>query len=219
MQEGTPLTLWNAPDEASLALAVGVLGGAWLLLAGFPREAQRLKWAWARPRNLTTRNASETPQTMGVVLNHALGMFGLWTGLILAFQNAPQSLPWWSALAWMASGLGLRAVAGRLLVGPGDLASAWVEVTRHNHTWVGLALASWGVVASLNPVVREGDWGPQGVILLFSLAMAVNAFRATQLLRSSHPQRVVGILYLCVLEWSWSLFWILWSIRAALRGH
>ena len=110
MQEGTPLTLWNAPDEASLALAVGVLGGAWLLLAGFPREAQRLKWAWARPRNLTTRNASETPQTMGVVLNHALGMFGLWTGLILAFQNAPQSLPWWSALAWMASGLGLSLI-------------------------------------------------------------------------------------------------------------
>ena len=52
MRDGEVLAPWSAPDQAPLILAVGVLVGAWLLLAGFGREAQRLKWAWARPKCL-----------------------------------------------------------------------------------------------------------------------------------------------------------------------
>ena len=38
------------------------------------------------------------------------------------------------------------------------------------------------------------------------LALLYGAVRTTQLLLSGRQQRVVGILYLCTLEWSWSLF-------------
>jgi len=56
-------------------------------------------------------------------------------------------------------------------------------------------------------------------VTLFVLTMGISAIRATQLLNSARQQRVVGILYLCILEWSWTLFWILWSVRAVFRGH
>ena len=120
MRDGNVLAPWSAPDQAPLILAVGVLVGFWLLLAGFGREAQRLKWAWTRPRNLTTRNASETPQTMGVVLNSALGLFGIWAGLIVLFRSSDMAMPWWSVFAWMAAAWTLRSVAGRVIVGAGD---------------------------------------------------------------------------------------------------
>ena len=210
---------WSVPDQATLTLAVCVFVGFWLLLAGFGREAQRLKWAWARPRNLTTRNASETPQTMGVVLNCALGLFGLWAGLIVLFRSSDVAMPWWSVFAWMAAAWTLRSVAGRVIVGAGDTASAWVEISRHNQTWMGMALAAWCVVACMNPYVMHGPIAAWGVVTLFVLTMGISAVRATQLLNSARQQRVVGILYLCVLEWSWTLFWILWSVRAVFRGH
>ena len=219
MRDGNVLAPWSAPDQAPLVLAVGVLVGFWLLLAGFGREAQRLKWAWTRPRNLTTRNASETPQTMGVVLNCALGLFGIWAGLIVSFRSSAVTMPWWSVFAWMAAAWTLRKVTGRVILGAGDTASAWVEISRHNQTWMGMALAAWCVVASMNPYVMHGPFAPWGVVTLFVLTMVISAIRTTQLLNSARQQRVVGILYLCVLEWSWTLFWILWSVRAVFRGH
>lgn len=218
MRDGILLEPWNEPDQAPLTLAVGVLVGFWLLLAGFGREAQRLQWAWTRPRNLTTRNASETPQTMGVVLNNALGLFGIWAGLIVLSRTSNVPMPWWSVFAWVFGGWLMRTVAGRLLVGAGDVASAWVEISRHNQTWVGLVLTAWCLVASLNPFVRESA-APLGAALAFSLALGLGAIRATQLLLGARPQRVVEILYLCVLEWGWALFWITWSVRAVFRGH
>ena len=219
MRDGNVLAPWSAPDQAPLILAVGVLVGFWLLLAGFGREAQRLKWAWTRPRNLTTRNASETPQTMGVVLNCALGLFGIWAGLIVSFRSSAVAMPWWSVFAWMAAAWTLRTVTGRVILGAGDTASAWVEISRHNQTWMGMALAAWCVVACMNPYVMHGPFAPWGVVTLFVLTMVISAIRTTQLLNSARQQRVVGILYLCVLEWSWTLFWILWSVRAVFRGH
>lgn len=219
MRDGNVLAPWSAPDLAPLILSVGVLVGVWLLLAGFGREAQRLKWAWARPRNLTTRNASETPQTMGVVLNYALGLFGMWAGLIVLFRSSDVAMPWWSVFAWMAAAWTLRTVAGLVIVGAGDTASAWVEISRHNQTWMGMALAAWCVVACMNPYVMHGPLAGWGVVTTFVLTMGISAIRATQLLNSARPQRVVGILYLCLLEWSWTLFWILWSVRVVFRGH
>ena len=84
---------------------------------------------------------------------------------------------------------------------------------------MGLVLATWCVVACLNPFVMHGPIAPWGVVTLFVLSMGISAIRATQLLNSARQQRVVGILYLCILEWSWALFWILWSVQAVFRGH
>ena len=194
MRDGILLEHWSAPDQAPLTLAVGVLVGTWLLIAGFRREAQRLKWAWTRPRNLTTRNASETPQTIGVILNAALGLFGIWSGLLVLFRSVSYTH------------LTLPTIHR-------------VEISRHNQTWIGLTLASWCIVACMNPFVHHTEAAPWGAVVLFSVAMFFSSIRTSQVFNAARQQQVVGILYLCVLEWSWTLFWISWSIRAVLRGH
>ena len=219
MRDGILLEHWSAPDQAPLTLAVGVLVGTWLLIAGFRREAQRLKWAWARPRNLTTRNASETPQTIGVILNAALGLFGIWSGLIVLFRSSDVTMPWWAVFAWVTASWLMRMIAGRLLVNARDVATTWVEISRHNQTWIGLTLASWCIVACMNPFVHHTEAAPWGAVVLFSVAMFFSSIRTSQVFNAARHQQVVGILYLCVLEWSWTLFWISWSIRAVLRGH
>ena len=71
----------------------------------------------------------------------------------------------------------------------------------------------------MNPFVHHTEAAPWGAVVLFSVAMFFSSIRTSQVFNAARQQQVVGILYLCVLEWSWTLFWISWSIRAVLRGH
>ena len=219
MRDGIPLQPWNQPDLVPLGMATAVLLGVWLLRAGFVREALRLQWAWSRPRNLTTRNASETPRTMGVVLSHPLATLGLTAGWTLALKHGGSATPWLAIPGWILSSMAIRALAGRLLTRNRDLASAWLEITRHNHSWMGILMSLWCVVMAIHPISRHHHVVVWGSAMVVVLALLYGAGRTTQLLLSGRQQRVVGILYLCTLEWSWSLFWIFWSIRFAVRGH
>ena len=219
MRDGLPLQPWNQPDIVPLGMATLVLLGVWLLRAGFSREALRLQWAWSRPRNLTTRNASETPRTMGVVLSHCLAMLGMIAGWSLALKHGVSRNPWFAIPVWILSSLAIRLVAGRLLTKNRDLASSWLEITRHNHSWLGILMSLWCVVMAIHPISRHDYVVAWGSAVVVCLALLYGAGRTTQLLLSGRQQRVVGILYLCTLEWSWSLFWTFWSIRFAIRGH
>jgi hypothetical protein len=100
--------------------------------------------------------------------------------------------------------------------GAGDLASTLVELHRHNQAWVGIGLGCWATVAALNPYVRVSEAALWGTLGVFAAASILSALRALQLIQGHNSQRVVGILYLCILEWGWALFWILWSMRIAL---
>ena len=219
MHDGIPFQPWNQPDIVPLGFAILVLLGVWLLRAGFVREAQRLQWAWSLPRNLTTRNASETPRTMGVVLSHALAVLGLTAGWILLLKHGRSGTPWLAIPIWILSSMVIRAVSGRLMTRNRDLSSAWLEITRHNHSWMGILMSLWCLVMAIHPISRHQAVVVWGCAVAIGLALLCGAIRSTQLLFTGRQQRVVGILYLCTLEWSWSLFWIFWSIRFAVRGH
>jgi len=219
MLEGTPLNPSHSMNAPLMWLVLISLACLWVLVAGFPREVQRLRWAWSRPRNLALRNASETPRTMGVVLNAGLSMLGLEVGLMLLEQEGLVSLSWWTGPAWVLTGMGLRALGGRFAFGAGDLSSTLVELSRHNSTWVGLALAGWTGVVLFSPHLQSLNWESYGMVMMFSCAMLHGAMRATQLVRASNSQRLVGILYLCILEWGWTLLWIGWSVGLFVRGH
>ena len=219
MREGLEFEPWSQPELGPLILGTLALLGSWLLLAAFPRESKRLKWAWTKPRNLTTRNASETPQTLGVALSHTLAYLGILSGLE-AIQVAGVSISSWTMPAgWLFISVLLRWLGARLAFGRGDLSSTLAEMARHNHTWVGIVLAVWAVMASLNPTIHSSSAVSWGTLMVFGLATLHGSLRSSQLIQVPNQQKVVGILYLCTLEWGWSLFWILWSIRAALRGH
>ena len=219
MLEGAPLNPVHAMPAPLLWLVVAACLGVWVLLAGFPREVQRLGWAWSRPRNLALRNASETPRTLGVALSIGLSMIGLMAGVRLLEQESLMCTSWWNVPAWVFGGMFLRVIGGRVAFGPGDLSSALVELGRHNNTWVGLGLAVWTGAVLFSPHLQALQCGALGTVVAFSCAMWHGAMRATQLVRASHSQGVVGILYLCTLEWGWTLLWVFWSAGLFLRGH
>lgn len=219
MQDGLEIQPWNQPDAGPLVLAVLALLGLWVLLAGFPREGRRWAWAWSKPRNLMTRNASETPRTLGVVLSHGLALLGVMAGLHTLLPEDTQAPSWWTVVGGLAGIGALRWAGARLALGPNDMSSTLVEMGRHNHTWIGVALAAWALVAALNPTVHASPVAGWGAAVVYGLASMHASLRSSQLIQGSNQHRVVGILYLCTLEWGWSLFWTLWSIRAALRGH
>ena len=129
------------------------------------------------------------------------------------------SQPWWLIPSWMASGMAFRWIGGRLAFGSGDLSSALVELNRHHNTWVALVMCIWTGISLFNPFLRMLDFVAIGGVFWFSIAMMFGALRATQLVRSSHSHRVVGILYLCTLEWGWAAIWILWITTHLLQGH
>ena len=219
MLEGAPLNPVLALNPPLLGLVVFSLLGIWVLVAGFQREVQRLGWAWTRPRNLALRNASETPRTMGVALNIALSMAGLMAGVLLVEQEVRMSISWWNVPVWVFAGLMMRVIGGRVAFGPGDLSSALVELNRHNNTWVGMSMIVWAGVVMFSPHLQALQWEVAGLVVIFSFAMVHGALRATQLVKASNPQGVVGILYLCTLEWGWTLLWVFWSASHILRGH
>ena len=219
MLEGAPLNPVLALNPPLLGLVVFSLLGIWVLVAGFQREVQRLGWAWTRPRNLALRNASETPRTMGVALNIALSMAGLMAGVLLVEQEVRMSISWWNVPVWVFAGLMMRVIGGRVAFGPGDLSSALVELNRHNNTWVGMSMIVWAGVVMFSPHLQALQWEVAGLVVIFSCAMVHGALRATQLVKASNPQGVVGILYLCTLEWGWTLLWVFWSASHILRGH
>ena len=219
MLEGAPLNPLHTLNGPMLGLVICSLLGVWVLMAGFQREVQRLGWAWTRPRNLALRNASETPRTMGVALNVLLCIAGLTAGMLLVEQKVGVFISWWAMPVWIFAGLMLRVIGGRVAFGPGDLSSALVELSRHNHTWVGLSLAVWTGVVLFSPHLQALQLEVAGVVVIFSCAMVHGALRATQLVKASNSQGVVGILYLCTLEWSWTLLWVFWSMGQFLRGH
>lgn len=219
MLEGAPLNPVHTLNGPMLGLVIFSLLGVWVLLAGFHREVQRLRWAWSRPRNLALRNASETPRTMGVALNVMLSLAGLTAGVLLVEQKAGVSISWWGVPAWVFTGLVLRLIGGRVAFGPGDLSSALVELSRHNNTWVGMSMAVWAGVVMFSPHLQALHLEVAGLVVIFSSAMVHGALRATQLVKASNSQGVVGILYLCTLEWGWTLLWIFWSVGQFLRGH
>lgn len=219
MHDGAPISQWTSMDGTMLTGVLLFFLGLWVLVAQFSRESHRFAWAWSRPRNLALRNASETPRTLGVILNHVLALLGLTTSSMLFAHEIEVSQPWWLIPSWMASGMAFRWIGGRLAFGSGDLSSALVELNRHHNTWVALVMCIWTGISLFNPFLRMLDFVAIGGVFWFLIAMIYGAIRASQLVRSSHSHRVVGILYLCTLEWGWSLFWTLWSIRAALRGH
>ena len=219
MLEGAPLNPVLALNPPLLGLVVFSLLGIWVLVAGFQREVQRLGWAWTRPRNLALRNASETPRTMGVALTIALSMAGLMAGVLLVEQEVRMSISWWNVPVWVFAGLMMRVIGGRVAFGPGDLSSALVELNRHNNTWVGMSMIVWAGVVMFSPHLQALQWEVAGLVVIFSCAMVHGALRATQLVKASNPQGVVGILYLCTLEWGWTLLWVFWSASHFLRGH
>ncbi len=216
MHEGLEIHPWSQPDLLPLMLSVVFFSGMWLLHVGFPREARRLGWAWSKPRNLTTRNASESPQTMGVLLSHVLALCGFLAGLGSVFPSDSGISPG-EVAAWILGISCLRWGGSRVAFGLGDLSSTLVEMSRHNHTWMGLVLAAWALVASLNPFVRSWPYAAWCGIGVFALSALAGAWRTSQLIQGSQKHRVVGIVYLCTLEWGWALFWVQWSLRAAIR--
>ena len=219
MLEGTPLNPAHALNVPLVWLVLAALVGVWVLCAGFPREVQRLGWAWSRPRNLALRNASETPRTLGVALSIGLSMMGLTAGVLWLQGKTPLVVDWWTVPAWVLVGLVLRVIGGRIAFGPGDLSSALVELARHNNTWVGLCTAGWTGVVLFSPHLQAFQWGVLGTVIVFSCAMLHGVMRTTQLVRASCKQGLVGILYLCTLEWGWTLLWVFWSAGLFLRGH
>lgn len=219
MREGIELHPWIQPDVVPLTMAVLALMGLWLLVAGFPREAKRLGWSWSKPRNLTTRNASETPRTLGVLLSHAVAFFGFLSAAAVVGHSGMAAPTWWLLAVWMISVTLLRWMGAFFMLGPSDISSTLVEMSRHNLTMVGLGLAAWSLVASLHPSLVGSEAAAWGSVALFCLATLLGTLRSTSLIQGQNQHQVVGIFYLCTLEWGWSLFWILWSIRTALRGH
>ena len=219
MHEGISIQPWNQPQVTPLVISILVLVGLWILQVGFPREARRMVWAWSKPRSIASRNASETPRTFGVALSHALAYFGMVAGILTVFKTSEWTPPWWVPALWLASLAVLKWLGSKLAFGATDLASSSCEVSRHNQTWMGAVLAVWALAAALNPWIRHSDMAVWGALTAFALTSLYGNLQASRLIQGHNSHRVVGILYLCTLEWGWSLFWILWSIRAALRGH
>lgn len=219
MGEGIQIQPWNQLDVHMLLLSVSVMAGLWLLLEAFPREARRLALSGTRPRNLTSRNASESPRTLGMMLNHAVALTGVWGGASVVFASHASQPAFWQLATWMSCAFLLKWLGSRLTFGQGDLASTLVEMARHQHTWVGVSLALWCTLASLNPYVRDSPLAAWGALVVFGITMLHWAFRSTQLIQGHTKSQLGGILYLCILEWGWALFWVLWSISASHRGH
>ena len=219
MGEGVDFTPWVQTDAQTLTLGLLVLGGLWLLRVAFPRESKRLDWAWTRPRNLTSRNATETPRTLGVMLSFLVSVVGVSCGLSLLWpQHEWAETMMWS-FGWLGMSAAMQWIGVRALLGVGEQGSAWIEIQRHNHTWMSVTLGVWGVLAALSPHLQHSGWVPTCTWMVFGLAMVYGSWRSSQLWSSRHPHRVLGILYLCTLEWGWSFFWLAWSWDSALRGH
>ena len=212
MQDGVTFNLATEPNVFLLFGALITLAGLWVLLSHFPREAKRLCWSWSKPRALKTRNASETPRTLGVMTSHIVTFIGLLSAWSLLHRAWPTPTDVLFVISWMISIATLRWIVARLLFRERDFSSVLSEISRHNHTRLSVICALWCIIASLNPVVKHSIWSQHGVIIAFVIGTSLGAFRTSQLFQGQHQHRVGGILYLCTLEWGWLVGWTLWFV-------
>ena len=198
------------PNAVLFVGALITLAGFWVLLSHFPREAKRLRWSWSKPRALKTRNASETPRTLGVLTSHFVTLIGLLNAWTLLQNEWPSSIDVLFVFSWMIVNAILHWLGAKLLFRDKDFRSVLSEMNRHNHTWLSLTCALWCMSAALNPAIQHSAWSQDGVIIAFVIGASLGAFRTSQLFQGQQQHRVGGILYLCTLEWGWLVGWTLW---------
>ncbi|MDA0946157.1 MAG: hypothetical protein RLZZ314_1400 [Bacteroidota bacterium] len=201
MFDGEPLDPWSQTEAGMLGWAALILGGMWLLHAAFPRESQRMVWAWIRPRQLTTRNSSESPRTLGVIVSHGMAIIGL--GLLFGWT---EWTPLGESVVFSAIGggillAGVKGVAAHgAFPNPDDRGCA-IEIHRHSISLTALGLALWTVVAAIHPWCHPPQVARAGATMTWSILALHGAWRATQALKNTSRQPLRGILYLCTLEW------------------
>lgn len=219
MFDGQPLAVSTSPSGALMLLAAGVFGGLWLKYAAFPREAQRMEWAWTRPRQLTTRNASETPRTLGVFLSHVLAVLG--AGSALAMLNPSRDLPTLLglAVAWVGGTGLIKALTARWSFPDLDLRASAAELHRHTLSLGALVLGIWGLVVALQPRFHGNEVRSLGTVLAVGAVLCFGALRAWQALNGGNRKSMRGIVYLCTLEWGSAVLWTYVAAASLFEGH
>ena len=219
MFDGQPLALSTSTSGTLLLLAAGVFVGLWLKYAAFPREAQRMEWAWSRPRQLTTRNASETPRTLGVLLSHALAILGAWSALTMLNPSQATAPMLGLAVAWVGGTGVVKALAARWSFPDLDLRASAAELHRHTLSLGALVIGSWGLVVALQPTLREDEVRALGTVLAVGAVLFFGAVRAWQALNGGNRKSMRGIVYLCTLEWGNAVLWTYVSAASFFEGH
>ncbi|MDA0903553.1 MAG: hypothetical protein O3B70_04385 [Bacteroidetes bacterium] len=214
MFDGAPLDSWSHTQAGMLGWAALVLGGLWLQHAAFPRESQRMVWAWTRPRQLTTRNSSESPRTLGVLISHGMSMVGL--GLLFG----------WTELTPLGGSVVFSALGGSVILAvlKGGVAhgafpnlddrGCAIEIHRHHMSLTALGLALWTAIAAIHPWCQQPRVACAGAAMIWSILALHGAWRATQALKNTSRQPLRGILYLCTLEWGVAVTSCVWLLQS-----
>ena len=207
---GIPLAVDFSPALTLLILSVMVLSALWFQAASFPRESTRMGWTWSKPRQLLARNAAETPRTLGVWTGHAMTVFAVMLFLELIGWTASSSEKLGAAVGWVMTTHLLKRVGSKMALSDQDLASTLNELHRHGLCIVAIVLACWGVVCGLHPSLHGSAISGQVAWMLAAVGLGFAAWRASQVYRSASKPGLLGILYLCALEWGWSATWLVW---------
>ena len=216
---GTPIDPFLSPEVIGLALSVVILIGLWLQLASFPRENSRMLLSWKNPRQMLTRNATENPRTIGVWISHGLATLGIWLFLNLIDWTPLAIGKLGSAVAWVMVTHVLKRLGSAWCLANADLGSTMVEMHRHGLSLLATILAVWGLVCSLQPYLQGTSIQMSVSCWLVAGSLLWAAAQATKLFLSLPKREVLGILYLCTLEWGWSLASIAWALVSTMRGH
>jgi hypothetical protein len=216
---GTTIDPFLSPEIVGLTLSIFILIGLWLQLASFPRESSRMLLSWKNPRQMLTRNATESPRTIGVWISHGLATLGIWLFLILIDWTPLAIGQLGSAVAWMVVTQLIKRLGSAWCLANADLGSTMVEMHRHGLSLLATMLAVWGLVCSLQPYLQGTSIQMSVSFWLVAGSLLWASVQVTKLFLSLPKREVLGILYLCTLEWGWPLASIAWALSSTTRGH
>ena len=165
---------------------------------------------WSKPRQLLARNAAETPRTLGVWTGHAITVFAVMLFLELIGWTATMPEKLGAAGGWVMTTHLLKRVGARMAFPDQALASTLTELHRHGLCLVAIFLACWGVFCGLQPSLQGSAISGQVAWVLATVGLGFAACRSSQVYRSASKTGLLGILYLCALEWGWSATWLVW---------
>jgi|TARA_B110000116_G_C16787845_1_gene561980 hypothetical protein len=185
----------DSPDVVLFLLSLVLIGLVVWVKHGFLREWRMARWVIKDVKRIWQRGADEVPQTEGIIISHFIGMMGM-LGILSRLIDVS------IAAGVVVCLFAIRQISGLILswvLGYDQLSREHLSVDRHMKMWLGLSVAIYTMIVSLQP--ENSPLQHMGVfIAMWLFWVFFRMVRAFQTARKRFDSIMYSFLYLCALE-------------------